>query len=86
MSRYAYLEHCWVATMPQHDQLAPARIFEAIKEVGAKRCILATDLGQKHNPLPVEGMRTMVQTMLDLGIPYLDLTTMCRDNPGRLLG
>jgi hypothetical protein len=85
MSRHAYLEHCWVATTPQHDGLDPAHIYEAIMEVGAKRCILATDFGQIHNPTPVVGMRMMVEKLMDQGISRKNIEIMCRENPENLL-
>jgi Predicted metal-dependent hydrolases with the TIM-barrel fold len=85
MSRYAYLEHCWVATMPHHDKLNPEVMVEAIKEVGAQHCILATDFGQDHNPSPVMGMQMMITTMIEQGIPWEDIILMCRNNPENLL-
>jgi Family of unknown function (DUF6282) len=85
MSRLAYLEHCWVATMPQHDGLDPARIYDAIMEVGAKRCVLATDFGQIHNPSPVVGMSMMIEYLLDQGVSWNNIDTMCRENPEKLL-
>jgi len=85
MACHAYLEHCWVATMPQHDKMAPEIMAEAIKEVGAKHCILATDFGQDHNPRPVLGMQMMMASMIKQGISWEDITLMCRDNPKNLL-
>jgi hypothetical protein len=85
MARHAYLEHCWVATMPQHDKLDPEIIAESIKEVGAKHCILATDFGQEHNPRPVMGMQMMIASMIQHGISWDDVTRMCHDNPKKLL-
>lgn len=85
MARHAYLEHCWVATMPRHDKLNPEIIAESIKAVGAKQCILATDFGQDHNPRPVLGMQMMIASMIQQGISWEDVTLMCRDNPKKLL-
>ncbi|EKQ51997.1 MAG: hypothetical protein B655_2007 [Methanobacterium sp. Maddingley MBC34] len=85
MSRYAYLEHCWVATMPRHDKLDPEIMAESIKEVGAKHCILATDFGQDHNPRPVVGMQMMMASMIKQGISWEDVTLMCQDNPKKLI-
>jgi Family of unknown function (DUF6282) len=84
MSRHAYLEHCWVTTMPQHDGLNPARIYDAIMEVGAKRCVIATDFGQIHNPTPVVGMKMMVENLLQQGISWRDIDIMCRKNPEKI--
>jgi len=58
---------------------------EAIKEVGAQHCILATDFGQQHNPSPVMGMQMMMASLIKQGIPWEDITLMCRDNPENLL-
>jgi hypothetical protein len=85
ISRYAYLEHCWVATMPRHDKFNPEIMAESIKEVGSKHCILATDFGQDHNPRPVVGMQMMISSMIKYGISWEDVTLMCRDNPEKLL-
>lgn len=85
MSRYAFLEHCWVATMPQHDKLDPGLIVEVIKEVGAKQCIMATDFGQSHNPQPVVGMEMMINNLLHQGISAEEIKVMCHDNPEKLL-
>jgi hypothetical protein len=85
MARHAYLEHCWVATMPRHDKLDPMVMVEAIKEVGAKHCILATDFGQEHNPSPVMGMQMMMAGLIKHGISWEEVTLMCRDNPKKVL-
>jgi hypothetical protein len=85
MARHAYLEHCWVTTMPQHDELDPRVVAEAIKEVGALKCILATDFGQKHNPQPVVGMKLMIRYLIKEGISWKEIQIMCRDNPEKLL-
>ena len=85
MSRHAYMEHCFVACMPGHDELNPAAIADAIKEVSPSRCIMATDFGQAHNPTPVQGMRMFVSAMFDHGISAKEIRTMCIENPSKLL-
>lgn len=84
MSRRAYLEHCYVACLPGHDGLDPQRIATAVKEVGARRCILATDLGQIHNPQPTQGFKVFIDTMMELGISHKEVEIMCRVNPNHL--
>lgn len=86
MSRHAYLEHCFVACMPEHDCLDPAAIAEAMRHVGSSRCIMATDFGQKHNPSPSTGMKMFVKNMLEQGLYMEDVHTMCIKNPSKLLG
>lgn len=84
MSKKAYLEHCFVACMEKHDNLDPKVIADAIKEVGPERCIMATDFGQAHNPVPVEGMKMFVNTMIQCGIKHKDINKMCILNPSKL--
>ena len=84
MSKQAYLEHCFVACMEKHDNLDPKVIADAIKEVGPEKCIMATDFGQAHNPLPVEGMKIFVNTMIQCGIKHKDISKMCILNPSKL--
>ena len=84
MSKKAYLEHCFVACMEKHDNLDPQIIADAVKEVGPKRCIMATDFGQAHNPSPVTGMKMFIDSMLQYGIKKTDITKMCVENPSKL--
>jgi hypothetical protein len=84
MATKAYLEHCYVACRPQHDGLDPAILAQAIREVGPRHCIMATDFGQIHNPTPVEGIKMFIDEMLQQGISWKSITTMCRNNPQNL--
>ncbi len=84
MSKYAYLEHCFVACMEKHDNLDPNAIADAIKEVGPERCIMATDFGQAHNPVPVEGMKMFINSMIKRGIKDKYIKKMCVQNPSKL--
>jgi hypothetical protein len=61
-------------------------IAEQIRTVGASSTILATDLGQAHNPSPVEGMASFVQQLSDEGISDDDLELMTTLNPASALG
>ena len=82
----AFIEHCFLCTMPLGDQLNPNRIVEAVKAVGAEHCILTTDLGQDWNPPPAEGMRMMVGTLLRCKLSVEEIETMIKTNPAELLG
>lgn len=84
MSKYAYLEHCFVACMEKHDNLDPEVIADAIKEIGPERCIMATDFGQTHNPNPVKGMKMFVDFMLEYGLKRSHINKMCIQNPSKL--
>jgi len=84
ISKYAYLEHCYVACMEGHDNLNPKLMAKAIKEIGYRRCIMATDFGQIHNPHPVDGMKMFVSSMREYGIREKEINSMCIDNPSKL--
>ena len=82
----AFIEHCFLATMPLGDRLDPMRIVEAVRAVTAQRCILTTDLGQDWNPPPAEGMRMMVATLLRCQLSIEEIELMIKVNPAKLLG
>jgi hypothetical protein len=82
----AFIEHCWCITMPVWNSGTPQKIVEAVKAIGAKRCILSTDLGQNFNPAPAEGMRMMIGSLLMSGITEEEMELMVKTNPAKLLG
>lgn len=82
----ATIEHSFTPCTHLRQRLDPRRIVEAIDYVGAERCVMSSDMGQPVNPLPREGFRMFVKTMLHLGVSQGDVDTMIRDNPARLLG
>jgi uncharacterized protein DUF6282 len=68
---------------------APARMdrfADAIKKLGARFCILSSDLGQAGNALPPDGFAAFMQALLQRGISRQDIDLMARQNPARLLG
>lgn len=81
----AYMDHCWVASMPKHDGLSHEEFVEAIRTVGAENCILSSDFGQVHNPTPLEGFRDMLETLFESGLTAEELEMMIKKNPKKLL-
>lgn len=68
---------------------APARMdrfADAIKKLGARFCILSSDLGQAGNALPPDGFAAFMQALLQRGISRQDIDLMAKQNPARLLG
>lgn len=82
----AFIEHLVIFMMPAWYKVSPKEMAAMIRKVGAERTILATDLGQIHNPPPVEGMRIFVRLMLEQGIPAKSIEQMIKTNPATLLG
>jgi len=60
-------------------------LLEMVKKVGAERTVLGSDLGQIGNPSPMEGIRSCLQLMLEMGISDEEIDFMIRKNPARLL-
>lgn len=81
----AYLEFGYCTVSPAWQYAAPATIVEAINRVGAERCILVSDTGQRHNPMPSEALRVFAQTVFEKGIDEAGIQTMIARNPSDLL-
>jgi hypothetical protein len=68
---------------------APARVdrfADANRKVGPEFCILASDLGQKGNPLPADGFAAFILALKARGFSDQDLDRMSKQNTARLLG
>lgn len=61
------------------------QVAHAIRELGAKSCVLVSDSGQRHNPVSPEALRLFAQMLLEKGISHEDISTMIRENPIALL-
>lgn len=61
------------------------QVAEAIKALGPENCILMSDAGQRHNPIPPEALRVYAQSLFELGISQADIRTMICRNPARML-
>jgi hypothetical protein len=57
-----------------------------IEDIGAEHTILASDLGQKGNPLPFDSYLKVCERLLDCGVQEQDVRRIAVDNPARLLG
>jgi hypothetical protein len=57
-----------------------------INKIGPERTVINSDLGQKGNPLPVDGYLLIVQQLLDHGIKAADIRQMICRNTAYLLG
>jgi hypothetical protein len=84
-----YVEREWadeiagIANAPEFSGVMPwAR---QIREIGVEHFILGTDYGIRSGPTPVEGMRTLISTLLDLDFTVDEINTMIKTNPARLL-
>ncbi len=81
----AFIEFTLVGMLPNEFCHDPAQIAKIIKSIGPEHCIISTDLGQPQNPLPVEGMRLLIATMLHHGLSQAEVELMAKMNPAILL-
>ena len=81
----AVLEKDIIVMMPAWQSLSLEQMTKSIREIGPQHCVLATDFGQLHHPMPPEGLRMFVQMLLEQGIGPDEIRTMIVDNPTRLL-
>ena len=68
---------------PAWQYASPDKVVQAIKLVGASRCMLVSDTGQRHNPLPSEALRIFAQTLFERGITEEDIHTDDQAQPQR---
>lgn len=76
-------EYCGMSPAWQYQ--SPEVVVETIKRVGASRCLLVSDAGQRHNPPAPESLRVLAQTLFEKGLPAEDVRTMLVDNPAEIL-
>ncbi len=81
----AYVEHVFGALMPRLGSIDPADYVDLVRDVGAERMIMSTDLGQCMDPTPAEGMRFFIGTMLQFGCTQQEVEWMVKTNPAKLL-
>ena len=82
----AFIEHCMHVVMPTTHRLDPRDLAETISAIGPEKCILSTDFGQDFHPMPAEGMRMGIATMLRSGMEEVEVGMLVKDNPSRLMG
>ena len=72
--------------MTHWKRVTPEDNVRAVREVGAERFVLGTDLGQVGNPSHPDGYQFFVQQLLGAGLSREEVDLMARVTPGRLLG
>ena len=84
----AVFEH----VLSHYDDESTFHLFELpilidwIERVGAERSLLASDLGQARNPLPVASYRKICGRLLSTGMDESTIRALVATTPARLLG
>jgi hypothetical protein len=82
----AYLEYTFLSCMPSRSGTSIAEMVGSLNTLGLDHCLVTTDFGQWMNPPPAEGMRMAIAALLDAGMTASQVSTLVKDNPGRILG
>ena len=84
----AFIEHELAMYHPKVEapQWPIERLVDWIRKVGPEHTVIDSDLGQKVNPLPVDGYITVIGALLEHGISATDIRTMICNNTAYLLG
>jgi predicted metal-dependent phosphotriesterase family hydrolase len=87
VAKGAYLEYVAISCVsPTFYEQSPTELASWIKETKGERIILSSDLGQGSGPPHPEGLRMLVFSLLDEGVPYEYLEKMLKENPEFLCG
>jgi hypothetical protein len=83
----AYLEHsCCMWAGVQGKNYTKEGLKALIDAGGVANTIIGSDLGQVGNPTPVEGLRYVIQMLIDLGYEDADIRRMIGGNAATLMG
>ena len=82
----AYVELCFLGTLPLIQRKHPRDMVNLIRQIGANQCILTTDSFHDWPPPVPEIMRMCIASLLELGISEHEMKMMVQRNPAKLLG
>src|SRR3979411_687029 len=77
----ATIELCALTCLGALATRSPGVIARAVRTIGAERCTLATDYGQKANVRPAPGFQEFADALLAEGLDEREISRMRRDNP-----
>ena len=80
MAEFAY---CDVSPMIMSTTVD--KVKQTIDEIGPDRCIIMSDNGQRHNPMPCEGLRIFAQCLYEKGLSQAAVEKLMVHNPKQLL-
>jgi hypothetical protein len=84
-----YVEPEWKSTSRRNAEVFSGGIqlvADQIREVGAEHFIFSTDFGVYSLPTPVEAMREIIASLLDLEFSVEEIQLMTKTNPANMVG
>ncbi len=87
MGAYIELNVCVFTSGSKLGTLDDQVIADMLKAVPLSNIILDSDMGQKGNGSPVEGMYRFIRLLMDkFGLSEADINLIAKENPAKLLG
>jgi len=81
----ALIEKCYLACSPDFRDLSVAQMVETMRQIGYDSCVMVSDHGQAHNPLPIQALSDFISNVLAEGVTEHDVTKMVARTPLQLL-
>jgi len=81
----AWIEFCSIATFPPYCCLTFQEEVRWLRELGTRRCILASDAGGQVYGTGPSILRGYLQLLNNSGVPLEEIRTMAVDNPRSLM-
>jgi hypothetical protein len=81
----AFAEFGYCTASPMWAYSTIDQVKAAVETLGPSRCVLISDGGQRHNPMPVEGLRVFAQCLHEKGLSEDHIRQMIVTNPAELL-
>lgn len=82
----AYIEFVYNGLIGKGKEYETRDYVKAIREIGAKSCILSSDMGQVGNPLHPDALAAFFASLRQEGVSQSDIDTMSKTNPALALG
>jgi len=82
----AIAEFGYCSVSPMWAYATVEQVKETILALGVENCIVMSDCGQRHNPMPHEGLRIYAQCLYEKGMAEKDVERLIKTNPRQLLG
>jgi hypothetical protein len=82
----AYIEFVYNGVYGAGKEFEMRDYANAIRQIGAAHCILASDMGQPGNPRHPDALAAFFAALRREGIPQTDIDLMSKTNPARALG
>lgn len=87
MGAYIELNVCVFTSGSKLGTVDDQVIADMLKAVPLSNIILDSDMGQKGNGSPVEGMYRFIRLLMDkFGLSEADINLIAKENPAKLLG